>query len=148
SPLFPYTTLFRSPKRTGWFFAAILVLLALLGVMLFLFARTLGIFDDTPKQVAVVRVIGMTQAEAERELKGLGLEVDVEMVESDEPAGQVVAQDPGEGENVDEGSTVTIEVSAEIEMKVMSDVSQMTVPAARARLIADGFDGDNITEEY
>ncbi len=135
------------PKRTGWFFAAIAVLLALLAVLLFLFARELGIFDDTAKEVKMIQVIGDQRAVAEQKIEALGLEVDTRMVESDEKAGTVVDQRPAEGTSVEEGSTVEIDVSADIRMVEMSDVSNMTRDAARARLIADGFDGANISEK-
>ncbi|MEO6987805.1 MAG: Stk1 family PASTA domain-containing Ser/Thr kinase [Aquihabitans sp.] len=136
----------QAPKRTGWFFAAIAVLLALLAVLLFLFARELGIFDDSAQQVKMIRVIGLQEAEAKEQLQLLGLEVEAKPVESDELPGTVVDQRPTEGKSIDEGSTVEIDVSADIDMVVMSDVSQMTAMAARARLIADGFADENISE--
>ena len=41
------------PQRTGWFFLVVLVLLAVLGGLLFAFARTLGILDTEPVTVGV-----------------------------------------------------------------------------------------------
>lgn len=45
-------------------------------------------------------------------LEGAGLEVDVEQVASEAPAGTVVASDPRPGEPIDEGGTVTLAVSS------------------------------------
>jgi beta-lactam-binding protein with PASTA domain/predicted Ser/Thr protein kinase len=61
--------------------------------------------------VMVPRVIDSSQAAAEGQLTGMGLVSKVELVDSTEPGGTVVGQDPPEGTEVERGSTVIIKVS-------------------------------------
>src|SRR6478735_1778586 len=49
-----------SPRRTGWFFLVLLLLLAVLAGLLFAFARSLGILDTKATTVGVPPVIGKT----------------------------------------------------------------------------------------
>jgi len=58
--------------------------------------------------VDVPYTIGDTRAEARAKIEDRGLEVTFAQQESDEPRGQVVATDPSPGDNVAEGSTVTV----------------------------------------
>ncbi|MDQ3752196.1 MAG: Stk1 family PASTA domain-containing Ser/Thr kinase [Actinomycetota bacterium] len=62
--------------------------------------------------VTVPGVVGMTEAEAVAEIRGVGLVPSATSVADDDEAGTVVAQDPGEGDEVESSSTVTIEVSS------------------------------------
>lgn len=65
--------------------------------------------------VSVPDVIGSTVDDATAALTAAGFEVDVNSVPADEIAGTVVAQDPGGGEEAEEGSRVRINVSREVE---------------------------------
>ena len=66
--------------------------------------------SDGPE--VVPDVIGLRQGEAERMILEAGFEVDVrEDVESELPKGEVTDVIPGEGEDLDQGATVTIFVS-------------------------------------
>jgi len=60
-----------------------------------------------PKQVQVPLLIGRTVNQAERELERLGLKSEVQSIFGDRN-GRVAAQDPGPGEMVEPGSTVTL----------------------------------------
>ena len=64
-----------------------------------------------PEQVEVPPVVGLTQQDAISAIQDADLVVDVEPVDSDQPAGTVVSSDPVEGTLVDVGSTVVISVS-------------------------------------
>ena len=92
----------------------LVLLLALLGVLLFLFARNLGVGGgDDVEEVPVPRVEGFPQAEAERILRDAGFEVRSVPEENDTvEEGIVFRQDPEDGEIVDEGTEVTITVSS------------------------------------
>jgi len=64
-----------------------------------------------PEQVTVPEVTGLSGDSAELRLRDEGLDAAVREEESDEPEGQVIAQDPSAGTRVDRGATVTITVS-------------------------------------
>jgi beta-lactam-binding protein with PASTA domain len=64
-----------------------------------------------PEQVTVPQVIGLSGDSAELRLRDEGLDAAVREQESDEPEGQVIAQDPAAGTRVDRGATVTITLS-------------------------------------
>jgi membrane peptidoglycan carboxypeptidase len=62
-----------------------------------------------PDQVEVPNVVGMSQEQAKRELRGF--DVDVQHQTSDAPEGQVIAQNPPGGSTAPRGSAVTIVVA-------------------------------------
>ena len=66
--------------------------------------------SDGPELISVPDVTGLSQGSAESELQNAGLRTAVQE-ESDEPEGNVIAQDPSGGAQVDRGTTVTIAVS-------------------------------------
>jgi beta-lactam-binding protein with PASTA domain len=63
------------------------------------------------KPVVVPSLVGQTQGAAVTALTGAGLKPKLQNVTSDKPAGQVVSQKPAAGDEVDKGSTVTLNVS-------------------------------------
>ena len=64
-----------------------------------------------PESVTVPPVVGLSEEDARAALDAAGLEVDVIRDSADEPAGEVIAQDPSAGTEVASGDTVTITVS-------------------------------------
>ena len=62
-------------------------------------------------QVEIPTVVGMGREDAEAQLKALGLTVTVEEVAGNQPAGQVLSVEPGEGSKVEKNSTVKLKVS-------------------------------------
>jgi beta-lactam-binding protein with PASTA domain len=63
------------------------------------------------KPVVVPSVVGETQGAAVTQLTKLGLKPKLQNVPSTKPVGQVVAQKPAAGKEVDKGSTVVLNVS-------------------------------------
>jgi eukaryotic-like serine/threonine-protein kinase len=130
-------------KRSGLFIVALVVLLALLAGMLFLLAQALGVGqDDDPAvaQVEVPRVVGEPVERAQEILENLDFEVVIETAANDDqPEGNVFAQNPAGGAIVDQGSTVTLSVSAGAEAVPVPDVIGSQVEQARQRLTAEGF---------
>jgi serine/threonine-protein kinase len=113
------TSIFRGPaaeydqsKRRAW----PVVLLTLLALLLLAGALWAGLkmFGDHTAQVAVPSLTGVQQDVAERRIRQAGLAVGhVEQVNDEKaPKGQVLSSDPGEGEQVDQGSAVDLRVSA------------------------------------
>ena len=64
-----------------------------------------------PEGVIVPPVVGLSEQDALAALDAAGLEAEVIRDAAEEPAGEVVAQDPGAGTEVTSGDTVTITVS-------------------------------------
>jgi eukaryotic-like serine/threonine-protein kinase len=93
-------------RRWPWFTIGILTL-ALIGALLYvilsgaLTAEKRDVPRATGKQLVVARAL----------MERAGFEVQTERVRSSQPFDQVVDQDPNPGEQAEEGSTVTLEVS-------------------------------------
>ncbi|WP_199038625.1 Stk1 family PASTA domain-containing Ser/Thr kinase [Glycomyces salinus] len=92
-----------------------------------------------PEQVSVPNVVGDQEDEATETLEGLNLEVEVEPQQSSAPEGQVLGQDPVDGEEVDPGTTVTLTVSGGGESQV-PDVRDTLVDSAVNQLQEAGFE--------
>jgi eukaryotic-like serine/threonine-protein kinase len=97
----------RERKRHWWWYAIGALVLALLGVLLYLILS--GVLATEQREVP--RVTGKQLVEARAIMERAGFEVQTERVQSSQPFDQVVDQDPNGGEEADEGSTVTLEVS-------------------------------------
>jgi serine/threonine-protein kinase len=101
------------------------------------------------RTVPVPDVLGQTQESADAELRAADFEVNVVPVESDQPVGIVVAQDPEPAADAPKGSTVTISVSLgppEPETFPVPDVLGFFRDDAAAELEAAGF-VPNVTEQ-
>ena len=97
----------RERKRPWWWWAIGALVLALVGVLLYLILS--GVLATEQRDVP--RVTGKQLVEARALMERAGFEVQTERVQSSQPFDQVVDQDPNGGEEADEGSTVTLEVS-------------------------------------
>jgi serine/threonine-protein kinase len=97
----------RKPGRPWWWYAIGALVLALVGVLLYLILS--GVLATEQRDVP--RVTGKQLVEARAIMERAGFEVQTERVQSSQPFDQVVDQDPNGGEEADEGSTVTLEVS-------------------------------------
>jgi serine/threonine-protein kinase len=105
-----------------------------------------------PRQVEVPRLVGMTYEEALDALNQANLEARRVDVFSQKPVGQVTGQDPGAGEQVDEGTEVEVRVSKGARQVTVPDVLGQTEASARAELEDAGFEvsvtqGPSDTEE-
>ncbi len=131
------------PRRSGAFLVALVVLLAVLAGVLFLFARAVGVGDGggtSATQVEVPNVLGRPVAEATASLEALGFVVETTSeANDDQDEGNVFDQDPARGERVDEGSTVTLKVSAGAEAIPVPDVRGSQIDDARRLLAGQGF---------
>jgi len=92
-----------------------------------------------PELIAVPGVVGLSRDSAESQISGVGLVPAVQEQESEEPEGEVIAQDPGAGAELRSGSTVTITVSTGIEQVVVPDVVGIGAGDAEAQLSAEGL---------
>jgi beta-lactam-binding protein with PASTA domain/tRNA A-37 threonylcarbamoyl transferase component Bud32 len=69
------------------------------------------VISSGPEAIVVPSVIGLSEDDAVSNLEQAGLVADVQRDQNEAPEGQVFAQDPGAGEEVNAGDTVTITVS-------------------------------------
>ncbi|MDQ3642011.1 MAG: Stk1 family PASTA domain-containing Ser/Thr kinase [Actinomycetota bacterium] len=128
----------RPPSRTGTYIGILVLLLALLGGLLFLVGRQLGVGGT--EEVTVPQVIGRNEADAERELRSAGLKVERRPVQDEvNPVGQVTAQDPLANTAVKRGATVIISVSSGPPIVPVPDVRNRTLEVARETLTTAGF---------
>jgi beta-lactam-binding protein with PASTA domain len=103
----------RPPTIWPWLLGLLVLVLLGLGALWY-FTRDddeEGPATTAAQTVTVPDVVGTTSSEATATLGDAGLEANVVDVPSDAPAGQVVAQDPAAGEEVEEGSSVRLNVA-------------------------------------
>jgi beta-lactam-binding protein with PASTA domain/tRNA A-37 threonylcarbamoyl transferase component Bud32 len=91
-----------------------------------------------PKEVTVPDVVGQDQNEAASRLRDEGLGVIIRERASGEPADTVVDQNPAAGQQVDEGSTVTLFVSNG-RLREVPDVVGLEQAEAEAEISDAGF---------
>jgi serine/threonine-protein kinase len=90
------------------------------------------------KQSVVPYVVGSTRAEASQKLDDAGLVAEFRNVDSEEPRGQVVDQDPVAGSSVPTGSSVAVSISnGPVEVPNVVGLQQ---DAAEAKLRKAGFE--------
>ena len=134
-------------RRTGVYVGLLLGLLTLLGVLLFLLGRTLGVFGgETGELVAVPQVTLKTQAEAEQLIRDSGLEPVIREEASTAEPGIVSRQTPAANEKVEAGSEVLLFVSRGTPGAEVPDVVGESEATARAELERAGFTV-NVTEQ-
>ena len=71
----------------------------------------MSVSNGKTAQVEIPTVVGTSSEDAQAQLKALGLNVTVEEVTDNQPAGQVLSIEPGEGSKVEKNSTVKLKVS-------------------------------------
>ncbi|MBA2505511.1 MAG: serine/threonine protein kinase [Thermoleophilaceae bacterium] len=102
-------------------------------------SRVVFYVSSGPPQVTVPDVVGVTEGSAESQLGDEGLLVARKEMDSDQPEGTVIAQDPAAGEKIDKGSRVTITVSKGEQPVDVPDVEGIEEDRARSQLSGAGF---------
>jgi serine/threonine-protein kinase len=92
-----------------------------------------------PAPVTVPNVVGSAYETAESQLQGLNFGVARDDVESDEPAGTVVGQNPAAGTQQGKGSVITLQVSQGPATSQVPDVTSQVEADARGQLESSGF---------
>ncbi|MEU7470387.1 Stk1 family PASTA domain-containing Ser/Thr kinase [Streptomyces sp. NPDC044984] len=108
----------------------------------------LVVSTGAPK-VAVPSVVGDSLDEAKAELEGDKYEfvVETEQEESTEEPGTVLKQDPGLGEEVEKGTTITLTVAKAEAKSIVPDVINQLCDAAKAQMTANDLVGTCVDEE-
>ena len=137
----------ESDRRTGVYVALLIGLLALLGLLLFLLGRTLGVFGgETGELVTVPQAVGKPLVEAEALIREAGLDPEVREETSTAEEGIVSSQQPAANERVESGSAVVLFVSRGTPGAEVPDVIGESEATARQILEQAGF-VVNATEE-
>ena len=127
-------------RRTGAYIGLLVGLLTLLGLLLFLLGRTLGVFGGgSDELVTVPRVVTQERAAAETIIREAGLEPQVREEASESAPGTVFKQDPAPEERVEKGSTVVLLVSRGTPGVQVPDVIDEAESTARQILEDAGF---------
>jgi serine/threonine-protein kinase len=93
-----------------------------------------------PNQKTVPDVVGQKSATAAQNIQNAGFEVRIQPVQSDDvPKDRVISQEPGANKEADEGSTVTLVVSAGPGEVAIPEVVGLTQKSAENRLTDAGF---------
>ncbi len=119
-----------SESRAWWYVGITLAILLIVGLGAFLFADSL--FGGA--KVEVPGVVGLTESQARDTLEEVGLKTEIETKQSKKPVGEVIAQDPEEGETAQEGDTVKLTVSGGAKQVEVPDLTGMTVEEAEVAL--------------
>jgi beta-lactam-binding protein with PASTA domain/predicted Ser/Thr protein kinase len=120
----------RRSRRWPW-----LVLAGVLGIVVIAAIVMLAV----PSRVQVPSVVGSSISVATQRLRDEGFSVAPVRDNSDKPRNTVVGQDPTGGSTVDEGSTVTLNISDGPAIQKVPDVSNAGRRAARKTLTDAGF---------
>jgi eukaryotic-like serine/threonine-protein kinase len=96
------------------------------------------VVSSGPQQVDVPDVTGLDQQDAVNRLREVGLSAVVREKPSSEPVDTVVSQTPGSGQQIDQGSTVTIFVSNG-KVKEVPDVTGLSQADAETQITDGGF---------
>jgi serine/threonine-protein kinase len=105
-------------------------------------AIALTVSKGAPVDVPDVTGENLEDAKADLAEAGLKVEVAAVRVNSEDDAGQVARQSPGEGSQAADGDTVTLTLSKGPEMVEVPDVTGDSVDDAKAELEAKGFQVD------
>jgi len=94
-----------------------------------------------PEPVVIPDVVGSQASEATSTLREAGLSTNVVTVPSNRPSGEVVAQAPGAGSEVDEGTAVRVNVSAGATQTQPPATTQTTPPETAPAVVPDVVGG-------
>jgi beta-lactam-binding protein with PASTA domain/tRNA A-37 threonylcarbamoyl transferase component Bud32 len=138
----------ETPARSGMgrYVALLIGLLAVLGVLLWLLASQLGLFDKTAARVAVPTVVNLSEDQARTRLEDKGFKVKVQQNANDTvESGKVYDQSPDADVKADKGSQVTIFVSSGAAPLNVPNVVGQDEAAAVAALGRAGFTNVTVT---
>ena len=127
-------------RRTATYAVVLVILLAVLGALVFLLYKQLGLGEKTKADIAVPSVVGRPSAEAESAISAAGLIAETVL----EPSGRYAAdmvfdQSPSAGSKVASEAKVIIKVSSGAAVPTVPNVIGDTIDTARSKLAAAGF---------
>ncbi|MEO6121351.1 MAG: Stk1 family PASTA domain-containing Ser/Thr kinase [Acidimicrobiales bacterium] len=144
----PVATDLGGSRRSGAYVGLLVFMLAVLAVLLFLLARTLGVFggDTTATRITVPDVTGELADDAEKTLKDLDLRVVRTLEDNEADANVVFDQDPEADTRVERDSEVELRISrGQQPVKIPSVVGQNEEDAITA-LSRLGLEADTVLQ--
>jgi beta-lactam-binding protein with PASTA domain/predicted Ser/Thr protein kinase len=128
------------PANTGKFVIALVVLLAIAGVLVFWIVKSLN-EEDTAATGTVPNLIGLSREEAEQQTLDAGFTPNVTEEPNDTaPEGEVFDQSPQEGDELEKGKDVLIKVSTGPgTVRVLGNLVGLSATDATKLLEAAGF---------
>ena len=108
-------------------------------VIVALIAAAIYVVTDKPEQVAVPSVAKLTVDRATQRLERRGFKVARRLQRNNAEVGIVLGSDPGRGDTVDKGSTVTLIVSSGPGSVAVDDVAGLSEEDATKKLDRHGF---------
>jgi serine/threonine protein kinase len=132
-------------QNRTWVWLVVLLVLAALGIVLFLVAKNLLSSNEPPAaaQVVVPKVVDLQLADARAALEAKGFTVPdtaiTRVPDATKDPGTVVAQDPPAGQSVDKGTPVHLTVVKPPGDVTIPSVHGLPADQARAQLEGDGF---------
>jgi serine/threonine protein kinase len=131
-------------QNRTWVWLVVLLVLAALGIVLFLVAKNLFSSNEPPAaQVVVPKVVDLQLADARAALEAKGFTVPdtaiTRVPDATKDPGTVVAQDPPAGQSVDKGTPVHLTVVKPPGDVTIPSVQGLAADQARAQLEGDGF---------
>jgi serine/threonine-protein kinase len=134
-------------RRAGWYVLGALLILALIGLLAYLFANNILGGPGGPEQVQLPKVVGLRVDEASSRLIDLGFKVSTDRKPSNKPLDQVTKQDPPAGEKADKGSTVTLTVSGGPRKTAVPNVVNLPLADAKTALSDADLAAGKVTKE-
>lgn len=124
-----------------------LIIIAILGLVGGFLWSSGGLFG---KEVVVPYIVGMQDKDANKELKGLGLKMNVvgEDFSEEFEANEIMSQNPGKGQTVKEGREIKVIISKGLEMLTVPDVKGKSQSDAELTLRNEGLTRGDIDEQY
>ena len=132
-------------QNRTWVWLVVLLVLAALGIVLFLVAKNLLSSNEPPAaaQVVVPKVVDLQLADARTALEAKGFTVPdtaiTRVPDATKDPGTVVAQDPPAGQSVDKGTPVHLTVVKPPGDVTIPSVHGLPADQARVQLEGDGF---------
>jgi serine/threonine-protein kinase len=118
-----------------WWIAAVVGLLLVVAAVVAFLLITDDSGPEAPTTVAVPAVVGKEEQVATRLLTEAGFQVETEKrADADMAEGRVIESDPAEGDDAEEGSTVTLTLSTGPEQVQITDLRGLDYDTAKQRL--------------
>lgn len=135
----------KKKKILAW---SIIGVIILAGCVLF-FALGAGFLGPSAvSKVKVPKIIGLKEGDAQKAVTSAKLKFQVvQRTKSDKEAGTVIACSPSENTEVDEGTTIRVDVSSGQETNKVPALFMMTESEAKDEIVKDGYKVGKITRQ-
>lgn len=135
----------KANKKKKIIAASIIGVILLAGCVLF-FALGAGLLSsNAAAKVRVPKIDGLKEGDAKKAVTDAKLKFEVvQRTKSDKPVGTVIACSPNENTEVDEGTTIRVDISAGQEASSVPTLFMMKESEAKDEIVKDGFTVGNI----